>query len=98
LLLLVTYYLQKSYLATRLHDMSGSALIEVRDLHVSFGDKKILQGIDIDVLEGETLVLLGGSGSGKSVLTKHMSGLMQSEYGSVKFEGNEISGENRKTR
>lgn len=70
--------------------MSRSALIEVRDLHVSFGAKKVLQGIDIDVYKGETLVLLGGSGSGKSVLAKHMSGLMQSAQGAIKFEGEEI--------
>lgn len=73
------------------NDESG-ILVEVRGLEKSFGDRQILKGIDIDVYQKETLVLLGGSGSGKSVLTKHMSGLMQSTSGSVKFRGEEING------
>ena len=70
---------------------STKPLIEVRGLKKSFGDRQILKGIDIDVYPEETLVLLGGSGSGKSVLTKHMVGLMSPNEGSVKFEGEEIS-------
>ena len=66
-------------------------LIEVRDLHQKFGDNHILRGISIDVYNGETLVLLGGSGSGKSVLTKHMVGLLKGLSGSIKIKGEEIS-------
>jgi len=73
--------------------MSNSdRLIEVRGLKKSFGPNQILKGIDIDVYEKETLVLLGGSGSGKSVLTKHMTGLMQSSEGSILVRGTEING------
>ncbi len=67
-------------------------LIEVEGLHAAFGAKKVLRGINIEVVEGETLVLLGGSGSGKSVLTKHMSGLMACQQGSVRVAGCELSG------
>lgn len=66
-------------------------IIEVRGLRKKFGDREILRGIDIDVYKKETLVLLGGSGSGKSVLTKHMVGLMGGDAGSVKVDGKEIS-------
>ncbi len=66
-------------------------IIEVRGLKKEFGNRKILTGIDIDVYKSETLVLLGGSGSGKSVLTKHMVGLMIGDTGSVKVDGEEIS-------
>lgn len=70
---------------------SEKPLIEVRDLHKQFGDRQILRGIDIDIYAGETLVLLGGSGSGKSVLTKHMIGLMSGNQGTVTVNGQEIS-------
>ena len=65
--------------------------ITVTNLHKSFGDRAILKGIDIDVYKQETLVLLGGSGSGKSVLTKHMIGLMTPDQGEVEVEGEKIS-------
>lgn len=68
-----------------------STLVEVRGLHKQFGDRKILRGIDIDVYPKETLVLLGGSGSGKSVLTKHIVGLLGGDQGSVTVEGEDIS-------
>ncbi|HEX8059882.1 MAG TPA: ATP-binding cassette domain-containing protein, partial [Cyclobacteriaceae bacterium] len=45
-------------------------VVEVRDLHVAFGDNKVLDGFDLDLYEGENLVILGRSGSGKSVLIK----------------------------
>lgn len=76
--------------------MSTDKLVEVKDLHAGFGSKQVLKGISIDVFKGETLVLLGGSGSGKSVLTKHMSGLMQSPEGSIKVEGEEIANLNER--
>jgi len=71
--------------------MKKTPIIEVRGLQKQLGDRKILRGINIDVYKKETLVLLGGSGSGKSVLTKHMVGLMTGDAGSVKVDGEEIS-------
>ena len=72
-------------------------LIEVRGLKKAFGTREVLKGIDIDVYEKETLVLLGGSGSGKSVLTKHMAGLMQCDEGSVKVREDEIANLNERS-
>lgn len=66
-------------------------LIEVRGLHRYFGEKHVLRGADLDVYPGETLCMLGTSGGGKSVMVKHMLGLMQPDEGSVKIDGIDIS-------
>ncbi|BCX47195.1 ABC transporter ATP-binding protein [Haloferula helveola] len=65
--------------------------IRVRDLHQRFGSQHVLRGIDLDVHRGETLVLLGGSGAGKSVLLKHLPGLLCPTEGTVHVEDTEIS-------
>ena len=65
--------------------------IRVRELHQRFGDNHVLKGLDLDVYRGETLVLLGGSGAGKSVLLKHLPGLMCPAEGTVTVDGTEIS-------
>jgi phospholipid/cholesterol/gamma-HCH transport system ATP-binding protein len=69
---------------------AASALISCRGLYKSFGGKPVLRGLDLDVERGETLVILGGSGSGKSVLLKHMNGLMRPERGMVRVDGDEL--------
>jgi phospholipid/cholesterol/gamma-HCH transport system ATP-binding protein len=66
-------------------------VIEVRDLWKSFGDNHVLKGITLDVPKGTTYVILGGSGSGKTVLMKHVIGLLRPDRGSVRVGGNEIS-------
>ncbi|MBR9759030.1 ATP-binding cassette domain-containing protein [bacterium] len=66
--------------------------MEIRELRKSFGSQEVLHGIDLDIHRGETLVLLGGSGCGKSVLMKHMTGLLQPDSGTVSLEGKLISG------
>ncbi len=66
-------------------------IIKVRDLHQRFGEHHVLKGVDLDVYQGETLVLLGTSGGGKSVLMKHMLGLMQPWKGTVEVDGVDIS-------
>ncbi|MBI2359189.1 MAG: ATP-binding cassette domain-containing protein [Deltaproteobacteria bacterium] len=71
--------------------MEPAAFIECRNLHKSFGDKPVLAGVDLRIDRGETMVILGGSGSGKTVLLKHMNGLMNPESGDVFVEGQEIS-------
>jgi phospholipid/cholesterol/gamma-HCH transport system ATP-binding protein len=58
-------------------------MIEFRNLHKSFGDLKVLQGVDLLVQEGETLALLGPSGTGKSVLLKHAIGLLEPDEGDL---------------
>ncbi|HEX7180354.1 MAG TPA: ABC transporter ATP-binding protein [Thermoanaerobaculia bacterium] len=63
------------------------AKIRIRDLRKSFGPKLVLDGVDIDVPAGESLVVIGGSGTGKSVLLKHVVGLLRPDSGTVEVDG-----------
>jgi len=65
--------------------------ISYRNLHKSFGPKLVLKGLSLDVQAGETVVVVGGSGSGKSVLLRHTIGLMRPDSGDVYIEGREIT-------
>ena len=65
--------------------------IRVRNLRQRFGRDRVLRGVDLDIHRGETVALLGGSGGGKSVLIKHMCGLMQPQAGTVEVEGEDIT-------
>lgn len=67
------------------------ALIELRDVYKSFGEKHVLRGITLDVKKGETLVILGGSGTGKSVTLKLMVGLLRTDKGQILFDGQDIT-------
>jgi len=67
------------------------ATIVVRDLWKAFGDKEVLRGIDLTVDEGSTFVVLGASGSGKTVLLKHVIGLLRPDRGSVEVNGLDMS-------
>lgn len=71
--------------------MKGEIFLEMRGIKKSFGEQEVLRGVDLDVCRGEVLVLLGGSGGGKSVLMKHMVGLLQPDEGTVTLEGKVIS-------
>jgi phospholipid/cholesterol/gamma-HCH transport system ATP-binding protein len=62
-------------------------MIEIRNLHKSFGSNHVLRGINLDIDTGETLVIIGRSGCGKSVLIKHIVGLLSPDEGVVKVEG-----------
>ena len=66
------------------------AAIVVRDLHKSFGQHTVLNGIDLKVEQGETLAVLGRSGTGKSVLLKLLVGLQKPDSGSIQIHGHEI--------
>lgn len=74
----------------------GEPFIRVRDLEQKFGSQHVLRGVDLDVCKGETLVLLGGSGGGKSVLLKHLPGLLQPWKGTVEVDGVDISSMNER--
>lgn len=66
-------------------------MIELRDIHKSFGQKHILRGVSLQVETGESLVVIGGSGSGKSVLLKHIIGLLEPDRGSVMIDSADLS-------
>ncbi len=65
--------------------------IAVIDVWKSFGDKEVLRGVSIDVALGESLVIVGGSGAGKSVLLKHLIGLIQPDRGQIVVDGEDIA-------
>ncbi|MDH5718282.1 MAG: ABC transporter ATP-binding protein [Spirochaetia bacterium] len=65
-------------------------VIEIKNLTKSFGDKKILNGINLDIHKGEIMYIIGKSGAGKSVLLKHICALMMPDSGSIYIEGNDI--------
>ena len=77
----------------REHPNSGEpkAVISLRDLRVSYGEREILHGIHFDVKAGETLVILGGSGSGKSTLLRTLVGLEKPSSGQIWINGQDIA-------
>jgi phospholipid/cholesterol/gamma-HCH transport system ATP-binding protein len=81
--------------ARRVPSSSGATtapMIAVRDLAKKIGRQEILRGIDLTVAKGETLVIIGRSGGGKSVLLKHLIGLMQPDTGEIWIDGQNIIG------
>jgi phospholipid/cholesterol/gamma-HCH transport system ATP-binding protein len=67
-------------------------MIAIRGLRKRLGAKQVLDGVDLDVAKGETIVVMGRSGTGKSVLLKHVIGLMQPDQGSIRVDGVEVVG------
>src|SRR6187549_1612989 len=65
-------------------------MIQLIDVHKSFGPKHVLQGFTLDVAEGETMVIIGYSGTGKSVAIKHIVGLLEPDAGQVIVDGFEV--------
>lgn len=70
--------------------------IVISNLHKAFGSKIVLDGVDLEVAKGESLVVIGGSGTGKSVLIKCIQGLITPDDGSVKINGKESVGIDKK--
>ncbi|PRQ08729.1 ABC transporter ATP-binding protein [Enhygromyxa salina] len=66
-------------------------VLEARDLDMAFGPKQIFKGLNLKVYEGEVLVIIGFSGSGKSVLLKLLSGLLEPDQGEVFYRGRDLS-------
>lgn len=75
-----------------------TALLELKDVHKSFGPKQVLKGVNLDVAPGKSLVVLGGSGSGKSVMLKNALGLMSPNSGQILFDGVDVTHNQGKTR
>ena len=66
-------------------------MIRVQGLHKSFGSQPVLRGLDLDIATGEIMVVIGRSGGGKSVLLKHLVGLLRPDAGTVAVDGVEIT-------
>jgi phospholipid/cholesterol/gamma-HCH transport system ATP-binding protein len=67
-------------------------MIEVRDVHKSFGPQHVLRGVSLTIGKGEAVVIIGRSGGGKSILLKHLIGLLRPDSGSVRVEGEDLCG------
>ena len=66
-------------------------MIKIKDLYKSFGDKHVLNGVNLEIESGETIVIIGRSGEGKSVLIKHIVGLLTPDSGFVEVENQKIN-------
>jgi len=77
---------------------STSPKIKIRGLKKSFGEKHILRGIDLDVGVGESVVVIGGSGTGKSVLLKCILGILDPDEGTIEIDGKEVTSLSRHER
>jgi phospholipid/cholesterol/gamma-HCH transport system ATP-binding protein len=71
--------------------MTGSPKISLIDVRKSFGPKDVLTGIDLDVARGESVVVIGGSGTGKSVLLKCILGILTADSGTIKVDGDDVT-------
>ena len=65
-------------------------MIEIKDLHKNFGGKLVLKGLNLDIHDGETLVIIGRSGCGKSVLLKHIMSIMEPDSGKILIDGTDL--------
>ncbi|MCH2457904.1 MAG: ATP-binding cassette domain-containing protein [Henriciella sp.] len=73
-------------------------ILELKGVQKSFGSNHVLRGVDIDVAPGRSLVVLGGSGSGKSVMLKNALGLMTPDAGKILFDGKDVTKDQGKAR
>ncbi|WP_417821775.1 ABC transporter ATP-binding protein [Terasakiella sp.] len=72
--------------------MSDIPKIRLRNVHKAFGPKTVLNGLDLDVMPGESVVIIGGSGTGKSVTLKCTLGLMEPDSGTIEVDGENVVG------
>jgi phospholipid/cholesterol/gamma-HCH transport system ATP-binding protein len=70
-------------------------MIDIRDLRKAFGEKEVLRGIDLKVETGESMVIIGGSGTGKSVLLKCILGLVHPDSGTILLDGEDVEAAER---
>jgi len=76
----------------------SEAKIKISNLHKAFGKKVVLDGVDLEIPKGESLVVIGGSGTGKSVLIKCIQGLLRPDSGSILVDDEEVVGLNEKQK
>lgn len=66
-------------------------MIKINNLYKSFGNNKVLCGVNLEIKDGETITIIGGSGCGKSILIKHIVGLLKPDSGEISVDGREIT-------
>ena len=71
--------------------MNDTPKISLKNVHKSFGRKHVLRGVNLDIPAGSSLVVIGGSGTGKSVMLKNILGLLKPDLGSIKVDGKEVT-------
>jgi phospholipid/cholesterol/gamma-HCH transport system ATP-binding protein len=76
--------------STTNHKQSAAPLVRLVDVHKSFGSNRVLDGVSLDIYPGKTTVIIGPSGTGKSVLLKHIAGLLKPDAGEVWFEDQRV--------
>lgn len=76
----------------------SNALIKIRDLRKSFGNKVILDGLNLDINQGESLTIIGKSGIGKSVLIKHIAMILEADSGEIEIDGIKLQDISKKDR
>lgn len=74
---------------------TGGSMISLRGVKKSFGDNHVLNGVDVDLAQGESLVIIGGSGTGKSVTLKCILGLLEPDGGEIWVDGQRVDGQRR---
>lgn len=73
------------------HPVMTHPMIEMKDVHKSFGSNEVLKGVNLRVEKGESMVIIGGSGSGKSVLLKSVLGLVKHDKGIINVDGKDVT-------
>ncbi len=76
----------------------SESIISIKNLHKYFGENEVLKGIDLEIQQGEVVVIIGPSGSGKSTFLRTMNLLEEPTMGVVTFEGVDITDKKRNTR
>ena len=71
---------------------TGTPKISLQNVHKAFGPKKVLRGVDLDIAQGQSVVIIGGSGTGKSVTLKCILGLIKPDQGEVHIDGTSVVG------
>jgi phospholipid/cholesterol/gamma-HCH transport system ATP-binding protein len=81
-----------------MNDAQDTPMIRMQDLQKGFGRKQVLRGIDLELGKGESVVIIGGSGTGKSVMLKCVLGLLEADKGSIEVEGMQVVGASSRER
>ncbi|MEJ2016695.1 MAG: ATP-binding cassette domain-containing protein, partial [Limibacillus sp.] len=81
-----------------MNDAQDIPMIRMQDLQKGFGRKQVLRGIDLELGKGESVVIIGGSGTGKSVMLKCVLGLLEADKGSIEVEGMQVVGASSRER